>query len=90
MKQEVCNAILIDPRDSVATVTVPVRSGETVCWAAGGAAACLTALEDIPRYHKVAVKPVPAGDAVLKYGEYVGRASRDIPAGAWVHVHNLG
>ena len=90
MKQIVCNAILIDPRDSVATVTVPVRSGETVCWAAGDGAACLTAREDIPRYHKIAVKPVPAGDAVLKYGEYIGRALRDIPAGAWVHVHDLG
>lgn len=83
------NAILIDAHDSVATVTRPVKRGETVCFLRGGAAVELLAAEDIPMYHKIAVRPIAAGEAVLKYGEYIGRAVGDIAPGAWVHTHNL-
>lgn len=44
---------------------------------------------DISLGHKVAARPIAAGDAVLKYGMEIGRATADIPAGAHVHVHNL-
>ena len=82
-------AILIDAHDSVATVTRPVKCGETVCFLHSGAAVELPAAEDIPMYHKIAVRPLAAGEAVLKYGEYIGRAKCDIAPGAWVHTHNL-
>ena len=82
------NAILISEQDSVATVTEAVQRGDTVRWAAE-ADACVTALEEIPQYHKIAVRPAAAGETVLKYGEYIGKAKCDIAAGAWVHTHNL-
>ena len=90
MENEAYNAILIDPRDSVVTLTCPVRAGERIRWAAAGESACLTAAEDIPRWHKATVRPIAAGENVLKYGEYIGRATRDIAPGEWVHTHNLG
>lgn len=48
------------------------------------------AAEDIPAGHKVALRAVPKGAPVRKYGEVIGVALADIPAGAHVHVHNLG
>lgn len=39
--------------------------------------------------HKIARREIPAGDFVIKYGMSIGRASERIPAGAWVHSHNL-
>jgi hypothetical protein len=39
--------------------------------------------------HKLARRPIAAGEKVLKYGAPIGSASRDIPLGAHVHLHNL-
>ena len=40
--------------------------------------------------HKVALKPIKAGEEILKYGQVIGVATKDIAAGEHVHVHNLG
>ena len=39
--------------------------------------------------HKYALRDIRAGEAVIKYGYPIGRATADIPAGAHVHTHNL-
>ena len=43
----------------------------------------------IPAGHKVAVQPIPAGDAVRKYDQIIGFAKEDIAAGDHVHVQNV-
>jgi altronate hydrolase len=43
----------------------------------------------IPPGHKVAVRPIRAGQAVRRYNQIIGTAKVDIPAGAHVHSHNL-
>ncbi|WP_405976095.1 altronate dehydratase family protein [Streptomyces sp. NBC_00988] len=48
------------------------------------------AAEDIAAGHKVALRDIPKGAPVRKYGEVIGVALADIPAGGHVHVHNLG
>ncbi|MEX2092867.1 MAG: UxaA family hydrolase [Pirellulales bacterium] len=47
-----------------------------------------TAVEAVSRGHKIALLPLAAGEAVVKYGVTIGHATGDIPAGAWVHTHN--
>lgn len=42
-----------------------------------------------PRGHKVALCDIPAETEVIKYGYPIGRATRDIAEGEWVHSHNL-
>lgn len=49
----------------------------------------VTAQADIPLGHKVAIRPIKSGDAVLKYDHDIGRAVEDIPAGGYVHYHNV-
>ncbi len=49
----------------------------------------LAGQDGIPAGHKRAVRPIRAGEAVVKYGYPIGEASRDIAAGEWVHSHNL-
>jgi len=46
------------------------------------------AAEAVARGHKIALVPIAAGAAVVKFGVAIGRATSDIPAGAWVHTHN--
>jgi hypothetical protein len=45
--------------------------------------------EKIQRGHKVALKDLAAGDAVVKFGVRIGHATQAIQRGAWVHLHNL-
>ena len=45
--------------------------------------------EPVPLGHKLARVPIGAGDKIIKYGACIGSATHDIPAGAWVHLHNL-
>jgi (2R)-sulfolactate sulfo-lyase subunit alpha len=49
----------------------------------------LTAAQDIPIGHKVALKALKAGDTVIKYGEDIGKMTADARVGAHVHVQNL-
>ncbi|MFL5240523.1 MAG: UxaA family hydrolase [Gemmataceae bacterium] len=39
--------------------------------------------------HKIALRAIKKGEAVLKYGQIIGFANQDIPAGSHVHVHNV-
>ncbi len=49
----------------------------------------VTARNDIPIGHKVALVDLKKGDTVIKYGEDVGRMIADAKTGEHVHVHNL-
>lgn len=49
----------------------------------------LTALDDIPIGHKVALGDLAAGSTVIKYGEDIGKMVGDAQSGGHVHVHNL-
>jgi altronate hydrolase len=46
-------------------------------------------LDDIAAGHKAAVHQIPAGAAVIKYGQVIGFASTDIESGRHVHTHNV-
>jgi (2R)-sulfolactate sulfo-lyase subunit alpha len=49
----------------------------------------VTAGDDIPIGHKVALTDLKEGDTVIKYGEDIGRMIGDARTGAHVHTHNL-
>ena len=77
--------IQIHPSDLVAVALTPLSAGAVI--QAGDRT--VTLLEDIPQGHKFALAPIPAGGPVIKYGAPIGVAKEDIPAGGWVHVHNV-
>lgn len=82
------NALLINANDDVAVVTEIVQPGDLVCYGQEEGA-CVTAVETIPVYHKIAVREIAAGKRVLKYGYPIGEATEEIRAGAHVHCHNM-
>jgi altronate dehydratase len=77
--------IVISAADNVGTALESIAAGQTI--AAG--ASTVTVAEPIPRGHKIALRAIRAGDVVMKYGNAIGTASLDIPAGAHVHTHNV-
>ncbi|MDE3078490.1 MAG: UxaA family hydrolase, partial [Paracoccaceae bacterium] len=50
----------------------------------------VTLAETVKRGHKIAATAIAAGQPVLRYGQIIGNATADIPAGAHVHTQNLG
>src|ERR1051325_5607395 len=49
----------------------------------------LTAAQNIPAGHKIALNAIRQDAPVRKYGQVIGFASRDIAPGEHVHTHNL-
>lgn len=80
------NAVLIDSRDNVAVAIQELEPGEALTGVAGVE---VSVQNSVPRNHKVSIKEISEGTPVIKYGEPIGRASETIPAGEWVHTHNL-
>ncbi len=83
------NALIINCEDNVAVLTEDAVKGEEIVCRGSGSELSLFAACDIPVYHKVAVRDIPKGSRVLKYGEVIGIANADIAAGEHVHTHNV-
>ena len=45
--------------------------------------------EAIPQAHKIALRDIPAGGEIIRYGVVLGYAKQDIPAGSWINEHML-
>ncbi len=50
----------------------------------------ITAISAIPTGHKIATQHISKNNAVRKYGQIIGFATKDIKAGEHVHEQNLG
>lgn len=83
------NAILLDEKDNVVTCVREIKAGEEVSYLTGEGRASLTAREDIPYCHKLALTDLTEGDQVIKYGEMIGRLSQPVAAGCWINENNL-
>ena len=81
--------IVIHEKDNVATALLPLAAGSSLVVDVGGSAERVRILADIPIGHKVALRPIGAGENVVKYGEPIGQAAAGIAAGEHVHVHNV-
>lgn len=74
-------SIVISPDDSAGVALTALKKGEP--------AEGVTLAEDIERGHKFALRAIKAGEPVIKYGEVIGNATRDISVGEHIHTHNM-
>lgn len=80
------SAIQVHPDDNVICLIRDHDIGEIP--AVDGVSA--PALRDaVSSGHKVALRAIPEGELVLKYGHPIGRATSAIEPGDHVHLHNL-
>jgi galactarate dehydratase len=45
---------------------------------------------DVPQAHKVALKRIPKGKGIIRYGQVIGYAERDICQGSWINETLMG
>ena len=81
------DALMLNSIDNVAVALENLKAGESI--SIQGKDGVLKIGENIPYGHKVAVRTILKDDKVLKYGECMGIATEDIPAGNHVHVSNV-
>ncbi|HMO30866.1 altronate dehydratase family protein [Enterovirga sp.] len=85
-QNETSPLIQLNAADNVAVARRRIPAGTAI--EIGGAT--ITARADIPSGHKMALRPVAEGEAVLKYGQVIGIATAAIAPGDHVHLQNLG
>src|SRR5579885_442860 len=78
-------AVHLRPEDNVAVAARTLPAGTEV--RVNGTAVTLT--DRVGAGHKLALRPIAEGEPVRKYGQIIGFATRDIPPGGHVHVHNV-
>lgn len=83
MSDTVSPTILLNEIDDVAVARRAIPAGQPTGYRD------LNARELIARGHKVAIRSIPSGHEVRKYGQIIGLATQDIEAGSAVHLHNL-
>jgi altronate hydrolase len=74
--------LLLNAADNVGVALANLDAGTT--------AEGVVTVRRVPRGHKFAIRPIAAGEAVVKFGQIIGFAKEGIPAGDWVHEHNCG
>src|SRR5690606_37566091 len=75
--------IILNAADDVGVERRSVQAGDRV------RPGDLNARDQNVRRHKVAIRRIPSGAEVKKYGQVIGVATQDIEPGSHVHLHNL-
>ncbi|MFM9107796.1 MAG: UxaA family hydrolase, partial [Chloroflexota bacterium] len=77
--------VRLSPKDQVVIAKAPLLPRTQLTGAEGD----IRVAAMIPPGHKLAVRPIPRGEPVRKYGQIIGFATQDIEVGQHVHSHNL-
>lgn len=77
-------AIVFHERDTVATAIDALETGMVLSLEPR----TVTVREPIGFGHKLATVSIDPDAPIYKYGEQIGRATRPIQPGEWVHTHN--
>lgn len=81
------NAILINEKDNVVTTLEPTEKDTKICYKEKDTTLEIMLLNDVPSYHKVSTVDIQKGQNIIKYGEIIGIATKDITKGQ--HVSHL-
>jgi len=82
-------ALVLHPKDNVATAVRQLESGQSEIIKNGQSNIDIVLLETIPFGHKFALRDIVPGEKIVKYGEVIGQAITRINKGEHVHVHNV-
>ena len=75
-------SLRLHPADNVVVAVDAIPPGQFV--------EGIAAIQRVPRGHKLALVALLEGEPIRKFGQIIGFATAPIPAGAWVHEHNVG
>ena len=89
MVEQIANAVIMYPNDNVVTAITDLNKGEIVKYKVDDQWFEVILIDNISFGHKLAVKEIKQAEPIIKYGENIGLANRNISVGEHVHVHNV-
>jgi altronate dehydratase small subunit len=81
--------MIMHHEDNVAVCIRELKEGEALTFQHNDKDIQLRIKAPIPLGHKIAIKAITSGKPIMKYGEIIGKATKDIASGQHVHVHNV-
>ena len=81
--------IILNSIDNIGVALDNIKKGELVEITIGEDLNSFNALEDIPFGFKIAIVPIYKEQYIIKYGEVIGIASKNILIGELAHIHNV-
>ena len=82
-------AIVLNSKDNVATALADLAQGDKIDLEVDKKPISVTLVNPIQFGHKFSLRDIKSGSPILKYGEVIGEATKDIKTGEHVHVHNV-
>jgi len=79
-------AVLLNPADNLVIAKSPLLPRTSFTLADG---AEVVIAQMIPPGHKVAIREIPEGEAIIRYGQIIGFAGTTIAPGQHIHSHNV-
>ena len=74
--------ILIDEKDNVVVAKIKIQKGERIL-------ENIIIKNTVDIGFKIAINNLKKGEKIIKYGEVIGKATRNINKGELVHTHNV-
>ena len=81
--------LVLHAGDNVGSAIEDIQKDDEVAYVLGDHSDSFRAVDNVPFAFKIATAPIAAGGDIIKYGELIGRAARDIAKGECVHIHNV-
>jgi altronate dehydratase small subunit len=82
-------AAVLNSKDNVGLALMDLEAGNELELKLDSLEIPLKLLEPIRYQHKFSIRRIASGSDVIKYGEVIGRATKDIEPGQHVHIHNM-
>jgi hypothetical protein len=89
MKTTYKRGLLLNPADNVVNALDDMLPGDAIQLNLGAEILTINVEERIPFGFKIAARDISIETPIIKYGQQIGLANRDIRKGTLVHVHNM-
>lgn len=83
------NVLVLNENDTVGVAINDLKAGEVGFYQLADKVYEIKIVQDIPIFHKVALKDMLEGENAYKYGQNIGRVISNIISGQHIHTHNL-
>jgi len=82
-------AIVLNPKDNVATALADLKLKEMLVLKCDRRTIKIELNSPVPFGHKFSLEYIESGSQIIKYGEVIGKATKDIEPGDYIHIHNV-
>jgi len=89
VRTAIAPVMMMHHMDNVAVCIRELSQGESLRIQRDDREMKLAVKDSIPLGHKIALGDIAEGEPIIKYGEIIGKATRNITSGQHVHIHNV-